>query len=341
MNAKLIAIDIAKNVFQVCTFNQNMNVVSNKKIKRTKLIFELCKHEPTTVVMEACYSAHYWGRTIANLGYNVKLIPAQHVKPFVRGNKNDQKDAVAIGEASQRPHIKFVPVKTVAQQDIQMYLRVREKYVANRTATVNQMRGFLSEFGIIESKGWRNLGISIPHLLEDAENKLSATSRLIIHQLNQDLIELTNKIDRVEIELGQLLVNDSDYKLVSSIPGVGPILGAMIISSVGRGQAFINAREFAVWLGLTPRQIASGDKSILTSITKRGNKQLRTLFVHGARAVMNWVEKKQDRLSRWVKTIIERRGKQKAIVALAHKLARITWAVLMHQQPYKKDYKIA
>ena len=341
MNAKLIAIDIAKNVFQVCPFNQNMKVISNKRISRAKFITELCKYEPTTVVMEACYSAHYWGSTISALGFDVKLIPAQHVKPFVRGNKNDQKDAVAIGEASQRPNIKFVPVKTVAQQDVQMYLRVREKYVANRTATVNQIRGFLSEFWVIAAQEWRKLRTSIPLVLEDVENGMSHTYRAIIHQLYQDLIELTEKIDRVEIGMGELLANDSDYKLVLSIPGVGPILGSMIIAAAGRGQAFQNAREFAVWLGLTPKQIASGDKSILTSITKRGNKQLRTLFIHGARAVINWVDKKQDRLSRWIKTIIERRGMQKAIVALAHKLARITWAVLAHQQPYKKDYKIA
>lgn len=335
MNSNLISIDLAKNVFQVCVFNQNGKVVSNKKVKRQALRETLQQQPPSTVVMEACYSAHYWGRELEKMGHQVKLIPAQHVKPFVRGNKNDANDAVAIAEASQRPKIRFVPVKTVEQQDIQMIHRVRQRHVEARTALVNQIRGLLSEYGIVVEIGWRKLKAQLPLITEDAENGLSPLAREGMALLYEELVEAGRLVEEDDRRLVAHLQDNEDYQHLLAAPGFGPILSSAAVASIGNGAQFASGRELAAWIGLTPLGVASGDKSTLRGISKRGNRYLRTLFIHGARAIVNWCEKKSDPLNEWIKALMARRGRHKAIVALAHKMARFAWVMLSRKEPYR------
>lgn len=335
MNDKLVSVDLAKNCFQVCTYTKSGKILSNRKIKRHALREAIAQIEPTQIAMEACYSANYWGRAFQSMGHTVGLIPAQHVKPFVRGNKNDTNDAVAIAEASLRPRLRFVPVKTLQQQDIQMLHRIRQRHVSERTALVNQIRGLLSEYGVIVSKGWRKLRGQLVLILEDGENELTPMGRQEIARLQVELNTLSEWIDQDNQRLTQSLEHDENYQRLRGAPGFGPVLSSAVIAGIGNAVQFASAREMAVWLGLTPRGEASGDRSVLKGISKRGNRYLRTLFIHGARAIVNWCAEKSDPLSLWLRQLVKRRGRHKAIVAMAHKMARFAWAMLRKQEAYK------
>ena len=329
----LVSIDLAKNVFQVCRFSDDNKVLSNKRISRKKLSQEIAQLSPTTVVMEACYSAHYWGRVFEQYGHTVKLVPAQHVKPFVRGNKNDANDAVAIGEASLRPNMKFVRVKTVEQQDIQSLHKIRERFVSHRTRISNQTRGLLSEYGLVATPGFKALKGLIQKALES--DALSALFKEEIASIYEELLDLGERLKRVNGKLKGLAEHYPPCRLLMTIPGVGVINATAIYAAIGDGKQFETARDFAVWMGLTPQQYASGTKSFTGKITKRGNRYLRKQLVHGARALMNRTKGKKDKLSVWTNDIKARRGVHKACVALAHKLARIIWAVLSKGEEYK------
>lgn len=335
MKNKLIGIDLAKNVFQICGVNQAGKVQFNKKVKRAKLRAFVSQLEPTTIAMEACYSAHYWGREFEQMGHQVKLVPAQHVTPFVRGNKNDANDVVGITEAAVRPNIWFVPIKTINQQDIQMIHRIRERHVADRTALVNQIRGQLSDYGIIMPKGWRKMKDKLPLILEDAENQLTPIGRECVASQYEELRTINEMIAADEKRLKMYLKDNEDYNRLLEIPGFGPIVASAFVAAIGQAKQFRNARHMAAWLGITPRQMASGDKSVMLGITKRGSRSLRTMIIHGARAVVSNCEHKTDALSLWIKKLIERRGKNKAIVALAHKLTRFAWVILNRQEHYQ------
>ena len=335
MKNKLIGIDLAKNVFQICGVNQAGKVQFNKKVKRAKLRAFVAQLEPTTIAMEACYSAHYWSREFEQMGHQVKLVPAQHVTPFVRGNKNDANDVVGITEAAVRPNIWFVPIKTINQQDIQMIHRIRERHVADRTALVNQIRGQLSDYGIIMPKGWRKMKEKLPLILEDAENQLTPIGRECVASQYEELRTINEMIAADEKRLKMYLKHNEDYNRLLEIPGFGPIVASAFVAAIGQAKQFRNARHMAAWLGITPRQMASGDKSVMLGITKRGSRSLRTMIIHGARAVVSNCEHKTDALSLWIKKLIERRGKNKAIVALAHKLTRFAWVILNRQEHYR------
>jgi len=335
MNNKQISIDSAKNVFQACIYNSTGTILSNKKIKRAKLTELIQQCEPTQIAMESCYSANYWGRVFQSMGHEVNLIPAQHVKPFVRGNKTDGNDAIAISEASLRPAMRFVPVKTIFQQDIQVIHRVRERHVSNRTALTNQIRGLMSEYGIVVSRGWRKLKNQLPAILEDAENMLSPLSRQSIAALYQELCIVNQWVDDDKKILAQAMQDNEDYQRLLVVPGIGPIIASAAIASIGNGAQFASARQMAAWLGLTPRVEASGERSVCKGISKRGNRYLRTQFVHGARSLVNWVEKKTDPLSLWILQLMARIGRYKTIVAVAHKLARFCWVILNRKEDYK------
>ncbi len=335
MNNKLVSIDLAKNVFQVCTYTKSGKILSNKKIKRKALQRAIAQIEPTRISMETCYSANYWGRVFQSMGHTVQLIPAQHVKPFVRGNKNDANDAIAISEASLRPRMRFVPVKTLFQQDIQMLHRIRQRHVSERTSLVNQVRGLLSEYGVVVSKGWRKLREQLPLILEDGDNELTPMGRQEIARLQGELNTLSVWIEEDNQRLVRHLEPNEDYQRLLAAPGFGPVVASAVIAGVGNASQFASAREMATWLGLTPRGEASGDRSVLKGISKRGNRYLRTLFIHGARAIVNWCGSKSDPLSLWLQQLIERRGVHKATVAMAHKMARFAWAMLRRQQPYR------
>lgn len=314
--------------------DSNNQVVLNKKYTRNKFLHALRQFEPTQVVMEACYSSHFWGREIQSLGHSVKLIPSYQVKPFVVGNKNDHNDAIAIAEASRRPKASFVSIKTTEQQDIQSLQRIRERQMKQRTATANQLRGLMAEYGVIVPIGLGQLRRSVPGILEDARSPLTMTARGFIWRLYRELTAYDQIIDELEGELKSLLKHNQDYHRLLTIPGIGPISAAALIASVGDARYFKNGRQMAAWMGLTPKQHASGEKSRITGISKRGDRTLRRLLIHGARAVINWCEKKHDALSLWLKALSKRAHPCKVVVALANKLARIVWAVLATKQPY-------
>jgi transposase len=338
MKTSVISIDLAKNVFQVCAMDENQQVMLNKKVSRRKLLHSLRQFEPTQVILEACYTAHPWGRAIQELGHTVKLIPPYQVKPFVVGNKNDHNDAIAIAEASRRPKASFVPVKTLEQQDIQSLQRIRERLMKHRTATSNQLRGLLAEYGIVLPKGLSHLRKQVPLVLEDADQPLTEVARRFSHRLYREIIELEQKIRELSDELVALLKHNKDYQRLQTIPGIGPMIAATLIASVGDARYFKNGRQLAAWMGVTPKQHASGEKSQMKGITKRGDRSLRKLMIHGARTVLNWCEGKSDKLSLWLQALKRRAHPCKVIVALANKLARIAWAVLATKQPYKVAY---
>lgn len=333
-NHNLIAIDLAKNVFQICIIDSNNAILMNKSFNRQTLAAFMMKQSSTTIAMEACYSSHYWGRLFESYGHQVKLLPAQHVKPFVRGNKNDHNDALAIAEAAQRPGIKTVPIKTLAQQDIQSLHRLRERCVSQRTALTNQTRGLLSEYGIVFPQGFKTFKQTLTLLLDPKNTQLTV---VIKQQLDYVLNEFKQLSARLK-ELNQTLTNIAQTnplcQRLMSIPGIGYVNATALYSAIGNGSQFNNARELSVWLGITPKQFASGHKQTMTGITKRGNRYLRKQLVHGARAVMFRCKKGDDRLSVWLQALIIRRGPNKACVALANKMARLCWTLLHNQQMY-------
>ena len=331
----LISIDLAKNVFQVCGLTKQQQITFNKSIKRKELPEFMANQPAVEVVMEACYSSHYWAREFQKMGHTVRLLPAQHVSPFVRGNKSDHNDAVAIAEAALRPNILPVPIKSVDQQDIQCLHRMRERYVAHRTGLINQTRGLLSEYGIIAPLGHKAF---CQLLREVCQPESDCISPLLKAQLNQVVDEYYGQTDRIN-EITQTLTEIANKhplcRLILTIPGIGAINATAIYSAIGNGSQFSNGREFAVWLGLTPRQASSGNSFKSGGITKRGNRYLRKQLVHGARSALSRCRNRQDQLSRWGNQIVARRGIQKACVAMAARMARLVWVLLQKQEVYR------
>ena len=332
--SSLIAIDLAKNVFQVCIMDQNNKVRLNKALNRKALSEFMVQQPPSIVAMEACYSSHYWGRLFTSFGHQVKLLPAQHVKPFVRGNKNDHNDAIAIAEASQRPGIRSVPIKTLAQQDIQCLHRLRERYVCQRTYLSNQARGLLSEYGIIFNKGFKPLTKTLIELISPEDKRLSDIIKVQLRHVYSDFNQLSKRLDELNKNLKQVAADNIQCQRLMSIPGIGFINATAIYSAIGDGDQFKNARALSVWYGITPKQFSSGDKNRLSGITKRGDRYLRKQLIHGARAVMYRCKKGDDKLSNWVVNLVQRRGPNKASVALANKMARLCWILLQRKEMY-------
>ncbi len=337
MNIKLVAIDLAKNVFQVCAINQAGKAVFNKKVSRAKLVSCVMNLKPNKIVMESCYTANYWGRVFGNYGIEVGAIPAQFVKPFVRGNKSDHNDALAIAEAAMRPNVRWVPIKTIEQQDLQSIHRIRERRIKERTALANQIRGLLSEYGITVPVGIKNLSKKLPDILEDATNDLTTTTREFLFDLYEELKDITVRIDKLLSLIERTCKANEDYQRLMTIPGFGAVVSSLFLSAIGDGSQFNNGRELSVWLGVTPSSKGSGDKVTHKGITKRGNRQLRTLLVHAARAAATRCKNRDYYLLQWVDKVAERRGKPKAWVALANKLARIAWALMNNRTEF--EYK--
>ena len=330
-----IGLDLAKNVFHVVCCDEHGKVVKKKMLKRFQVLNYFANLPTCLVGMEACASAHYWARELGALGHEVKLIPPQYVKPYVRGNKNDYNDALAIAEAVIRPEMHFVAVKTPEQQDIQALHRLREKRLQERTALCNQLRGLLAEYGLILPKGIKVLRRRLPELLEDGENGLSELFRRLLAQSYQQLQELDGYIDFYTQEMKRQSQQSEACQRLQTIPGYGPIVAGVFHSVVGNGEAYRRGRDVSASLGLVPRQHSSGGKEVLLGISKRGDRYLRSLLVHGARSVVIQAAKKDDRLSRWINKVKAERGFNKAIVALANKMARIGWAVLVNKNVYQ------
>jgi transposase len=338
MKVTTIGIDLAKNVMQVHGMDERGKAVLKKQLKREQVAAFFAKLEPCLIGMEACGSAHHWGRKLAAFGHTVKLMAPQFVKPYVKANKNDAADAEAICEAVSRPTMRFVAVKTVEQQGILAVHRARQGFVKARTAQANQIRGLLSEFGIVIAQGIGHIAKRVPDILEDAENGLAGPFRQLLQRLAENLKEMDRQVGELEVQI-QLWHRESAASCkLAQIPGVGPLTASALVASLGDAKSFHNGRQMAAWLGLVPRQHSSGGKPTLLGISKRGDTYLRTLFIHGARAVVRASERRAQ-TDTWLKRVLLRRHKNVAAVALANKNARIAWALLAHGREYAAHYR--
>ena len=329
----IIAIDLAKNVFQLVGVNDRIQVAFEHRFRRAKFESFMTHHPPCVVVMEACFMAHYWGRRFQAMGHEVRLIPPQHVKPFVRGNKTDRNDALAIAEASRRPKLKFVAVKSVEQQQTLALHRIRERLKQQRTQLMNQTRALLAEFGLVMSKGHKAFREGLIHAI-DTEQPTPAFT-VILQQAYDEYQQINQRMTVIEQHIERVIERSPEAEILLSVPGIGPLTASAFIATVDRGQAFNSPREFAVWLGLTPKTESSGDKKRLGHITKRGDTYLRALLIQGANAALRWTKKRKDRFSRWANALLARRGRPIAIVAVAHKMARVAWTLLQRQTPFQ------
>lgn len=339
--ATLIGIDLAKNIFRINCLDKNGKRIMNKNIHRDSLIKFFAQVPACTVAMEACASSHYWGRTIESLGHTVRLIHPRYVTPYRLGDKNDANDAAAICAAAQRPDMRFVRLRSQSQSDVQSLHRIREGLVVEQTATVNRIRALLAENGIVIKQGPTNVFTLLPAILDDTQNDLSGVMRQLLRLQFTHLLGIREKL----IELGKILktlaAEEDAYKRLQQIPGVGLITSTLLGSELGNGSAFRNSRAFAAYLGLTPRQHSSGGKNTLLGISKRGNRYLRTLLIHCARTalrslIIGKLPFGESSLDQWLRKLIERKGKNKTIVALAAKMARIAWAMLARNTTFQK-----
>ena len=332
-NSTVIGIDLAKSVFQVGIMT-NGKLTSNKQFKRAELHSLIANHPPATIAMEACYSSHYWAREFETLGHTVKLIPAQHVKPFTRGNKTDANDAVAIIEASGRPNLRFVPVKTTHQQDIQCLHRIRERLVSNRTGLTNQTRGLLAEYGIVANQGKKGFMLAVQTGLND--DSLSEIVKSELHFSLDELEQISGHIVKIETRLQFYLEKNEDCKILHSMPGIGLINATALVCKYGNGSQFSKARSLSVSLGLTPKLSSSGTRFQMLGISKRGDPYLRKQLIHGARVILMLCDKRpDDALCRWASRLKKRRGHNIAAVAVANRLARLAWVLLQKREMYR------
>ncbi|MDA0260639.1 MAG: IS110 family transposase [Proteobacteria bacterium] len=335
MNITTIGLDIAKSIFHLFAVNETGRLVKKKELKRKQLLAYMATLEQCLIVMEACGGAHHWAREFIALGHDVKLIAPQFVKPYRKGNKNDYNDAEAIAEAAQRPNMRFVPIKSVERQDVQNFHSQRERIKKERTALVNQIRGLLAEYGVVIGLGIGAVRVALPEILEDADNGLTALSRELFAELLEELNGVDTRFEQCERWIKSLNKENEVCQRLDGILGIGPITASATYAAAGEGKDFVNGRHFSAWLGLVSGQHSSGGKAVLLGISKRGNAYLRTLFIHGARAVLRHSANKTDRFSRWAQAVMVRRGHNKACVAVANKMARMAWVIMAKGETYR------
>jgi len=340
MKLSRIGIDLAKNVFQLHGVDHSGKTVWKRRLKRNQwLKAVLDQGEPGCEIgMEACAGAHHWARELESRGYLVKLMAPQFVKPYVKSNKNDANDAEAICEAMSRPHMRFVTVKSIEQQDIQATHRIRSELMTQRTAKSNQIRGLVTEYGLVAPLTLRALRAAIPCWLEDAENGLTDHFRTLLLGVWTDLVTLDDRVLELDQTILKLANSNEVTRRLQQLRGVGPMVATALVATVGDAQQYHKGRQMAAAIGLTPRQHSSGGKDRLLGISKRGDVYLRSLLVHGARAVVSQAKHRDDRLSRWVIGIAQRRHPNVAAVALANKTARMAWAMLRNETDYDPDF---
>ena len=286
MEMRVIGIDLGKSVFHLVGMDEHGKIVARKRLSRSQLMVYTVKSPSCLIGMEACCGAHFLGAALAAQEHEVRLVPAQFVKPFLKSNKNDYLDAEAIAEAVQRPNVRFVPIKTDDQLDLQALHRVRDRLVSRRTSVINQLRAFLLERGITFRQGRAYLWKQIPELLEDAEQRLSPRMRRLVDRLWQEWKALEEQIEDLSGEIDNIASQDVACQRLLDVPGVGPLIATALVAAVGNGSAFSKGRDFAAWLGLVPRQHSTGGKTWLLGISKRGNAYLRRSFIHGARSIV-------------------------------------------------------
>jgi transposase len=334
MQIARIGLDLAKYVFQVHGVDQYGKVVVRKTLRREAVSSFFANIPPCLVGMEASNGAHYWAKVLSEFGHDVRLISPQFVTPYVKSNKNDQNDAEAICEAVGRPSMRFVPVKSAEQLAVQALHRIRSRLVADRTRLTNQIRGLLGEHGIVIAKNIAKLRQAVAGIIGDSNDNLPHLVRALIGEMHQELDELDCRIAGYDRRIRELFRNSELCQRLGKIEGIGPMTATALLAAVGDGQCFKNGRQFAAWLGLVPKQRSSGGRARLFGISKRGDRYLRTLLIHGARAALGRVRGKQDPRSLWLGKMRERRHPNIVAVALANKNARIVWSLLSSDTAY-------
>lgn len=328
-----IGIDLGKNVCSLAGLDEDGRVVLRKRIQRTKLISFLTTLPPATVAMEACCGAHHIGHNAAAAGHQVRLMSPEYVRPYVKAQKNDDRDAEAIAEAATRPTMRFVPPKSTAQLEMQTLHRTRSRLVAARTALINQLRAILLEHGIVVARRKAQLVRRFPEIL--AEPALSPRLRLLLEDLRGEWRGLDERIARFDREILNSAREDDASRRLMQVPGIGPMTASALVAAVGKAEHFQRGRDVAAWLGLVPKQRTTGGKPTLLGISKRGNIYLRYLLIHGARAVVSRLAQQQTALGFWLRRLLARRHPNVVVVALAAKLARIAYAVLAHGRQFQ------
>lgn len=341
MNITTIGLDLAKSVCHVVCCNPSGKVLRKRMLRRSQMLAFFAQLPKCLVGLEACATAHYWAREIEKLGHEVRQIAPMHVKPFLRGNKNDYNDALAIAEAVTRPEMRFVRTKSQEQLDIKALHVLRKKCERDRTANCNEIRGLLAEHGIVLPEGVNNVYKRIPELFDrQTSNGLSGTFKELLERHYQKLVELNEHLEFYTKKVNALSRIDECERL-QSVPGIGPVTSSALFEYIGDGSEFKNGRAVSASLGLVPRQYSSGGKQNLLGISKRGNSYLRSLLVQGANAALRVNLGKNTSLSKWLDRLVLTRGRKKAIVALANKLARICWAILKNGGCYDESHLVA
>jgi transposase len=331
----VLGIDIAKLVFHVVGRDDTGVVMLRKRMARSELLPFIANVPPPRIGMEACGSAHSWARRFREHGHDVRLIAPQFVKAYVKSPKNDARDAEAICEAVTRPTMRFVPIKRVEQHDLQALHRLRGRLIKARTALVNEIRGLLSEYGMVLPQSLAKFRALIVEKLEDEQAQLTALGTEVFWHLYEEFLAVEKRLAYDDKKLAASGHAHPECQRLQTIPGIGPVTATALIAAIGDATQFKNGRQLAAWLGLVPRQHSTGGQPRLLGMTQRGDVSLRTLLVHGARATLRWIGTKHDERSQWLKALMARRGKNRAAVALAHKHARIVWALLAHNQDYQ------
>jgi transposase len=335
MTIAILGIDLAKRVFQLHGVDGHGRALVSKRVSRAKLVEVVVQLAPRVVAIEACGGAHYWGRRFRDLGLEVRLLHAKFVRPFVNSAKNDARDAEAICEAALRPTMRFVPLKSQEQLDIQARHRVREQLVRWRTRLINQVRGLLAERGIVLPQGaWRLRGEATA-VLDDPASGLTTLGVELFRGLLDQLRELEGRIAALDRRIVRICRASELCRRLAALPGVGPIIATALVAGVGDARQFRCGRDLAAWIGLVPRQHSSGGRPKLLGSGGGGNRYLRKQLIQGARSVLPRLGSKDDGRSRWLKAVLERRGSNRAVVALANKTARIAWVLMARGEAYR------
>ncbi len=329
-----IGVDLAKNVFHLCTQDSKGHILCKTKLGRSQFKHFLATTPISRVVFESCATSHYWARVATRYGHQTKLIHPAYVKPYLKTNKNDFNDAEAICEADSRPSMRYVSPKSIEQQDVQLLHRIRQRQVQQRTALVNQIRGQLLEYGITIPIGISRVRSQLAGILEDAENELTPQARLLFDALRHELYELDNQIKQADKQVKQLANKHPVCQRLMVIPGVGPMIATALISAIGDANNFKNGRELSAWLGLVPKQYSTGGQQRLLGISKRGDGYVRALLVQGALSAITRCKGRADSQLLWARQLQAKKGLQKSAVALANKMARIIWSVMAKDHDY-------
>jgi len=338
MQIEVLGIDLGKNSCSIVGLDGMGAVVLRRRMRRESIIKQLAKLPPCMVGMEACCGAHHLGRILQAQGHQVRLMSPEYVRPYVKSQKNDDRDAEAIAEAATRPTMRFVDLKSQEQLDMQTLHRARDRLVGERTALINQLRAILLERGMTVAQGRRRLERRLTSA--DALDDLSARMRLLIEDMRAQWSELDRRIAQMDAELAEWARNEEAARRLMTIPGIGVLNATALIAAVGRAESFARGRDLAAWLGLVPRQVTTGGRPRLLGISKRGNKYLRKLLIHGARAALPRLLESPTPLGAWLRGLMARMHKNAAVVALANKLARMAWAVLRHDEPFRINVSV-